>query len=93
MAGYPRAEGDVLISAATLQAIGVAIFQKCGMSARDAALLTETLVVADLRGCHSHGVLRIPEYVSKLVREGVESHRRAPCGQGFRRRAGGGWRK
>ena len=71
MAGYPRAESDVLISAVTLQEIGVAIFQKCGMSSHDADLLTDTLVVADLRGCHSHGVLRIPEYVQKLKRDGV----------------------
>ena len=71
MAGYPRAKSDILISAVTLQEIGVAIFQKCGMSAHDADLLTDTLVVADLRGCHSHGVLRIPEYVQKLKRDGV----------------------
>jgi L-2-hydroxycarboxylate dehydrogenase (NAD+) len=71
MAGYPRGGKDVLISASSLQAIVVAIFQSCGMSSRDAALLTETLVVADLRGCHSHGVLRVPEYVRKLKEGGV----------------------
>jgi LDH2 family malate/lactate/ureidoglycolate dehydrogenase len=38
----------------------------------DAALLTETLVHADLRGIHSHGVLRVPDYVKKLTVEGVD---------------------
>jgi LDH2 family malate/lactate/ureidoglycolate dehydrogenase len=37
----------------------------------DAALLAETLVVADLRGVHSHGTLRVPDYVKKLLSEGV----------------------
>jgi LDH2 family malate/lactate/ureidoglycolate dehydrogenase len=71
MAGYPRGRRDVLISASNLQAIVATIFQNCGMSSRDASLLTETLVVADLRGCHSHGVLRVPEYVRKLKEGGV----------------------
>ena len=33
--------------------------------------VTESLVEADLRGIHSHGVLRVPDYVGKLTREGV----------------------
>ncbi len=42
------------------------------MSEGDASLLAETLVHADLRGTHSHGVLRVPEYVGKLTNEGVD---------------------
>lgn len=41
------------------------------MEEPDARLLAETLVAADLRGIHSHGVLRVPEYVSKLRTGGV----------------------
>ena len=37
----------------------------------DANLLAESLVHADLRGIHSHGVLRIPDYVKKLTKDGV----------------------
>jgi LDH2 family malate/lactate/ureidoglycolate dehydrogenase len=37
----------------------------------DAGVLAESLVVADLRGVHSHGVLRVPEYVKKLTVDGV----------------------
>jgi LDH2 family malate/lactate/ureidoglycolate dehydrogenase len=42
------------------------------MSDADAALLSESLVHADLRGVHSHGVLRIPDYVKKLTKDGVD---------------------
>jgi LDH2 family malate/lactate/ureidoglycolate dehydrogenase len=37
-----------------------------------AALLAETLVWADLGGIHSHGVLRVPDYASKLRQGGVD---------------------
>src|SRR5262249_31168962 len=48
------------------------VFGRCGMEERDACLLAQTLVTADLRGVHSHGVLHVPEYVRKLTREGVD---------------------
>jgi LDH2 family malate/lactate/ureidoglycolate dehydrogenase len=41
------------------------------MQASDAFLLADTLVAADLRGIHSHGVLRVPDYVEKLTTGGV----------------------
>jgi LDH2 family malate/lactate/ureidoglycolate dehydrogenase len=42
------------------------------MADSDAALLADSLVEADLGGVHSHGVLRVPEYVHKLTRGGVD---------------------
>jgi ureidoglycolate dehydrogenase (NAD+) len=47
------------------------IFLHCGMRHADADYLASTLVEADLRGVHSHGVLRVPEYVKKLSAGGV----------------------
>jgi LDH2 family malate/lactate/ureidoglycolate dehydrogenase len=47
-------------------------FRRCGMGDEDASLLADSLVVADLRGVHSHGVLRVPEYVKKLTVDGVD---------------------
>jgi hypothetical protein len=41
------------------------------MDDRDALLLAQTLVRADARGVHSHGVMRVPDYVGKLTRGGV----------------------
>jgi LDH2 family malate/lactate/ureidoglycolate dehydrogenase len=60
------------VDAEKLLALAAAIFVRCGMSATDAHLLADTLVYADLSGIHSHGVLRIPEYVKKLTVGGVD---------------------
>jgi len=38
----------------------------------DADYLADTLVDADLCGVHSHGALRVPDYVAKLTVEGVD---------------------
>jgi LDH2 family malate/lactate/ureidoglycolate dehydrogenase len=48
------------------------IFQACGMTETDSSLLADSLVASDLAGVHSHGVLRVPDYVAKLTREGVD---------------------
>lgn len=71
MAGYPELEGETRVSADVLDRVVARVFERCGMSTRDAGLLAGTLVVADLRGCHSHGVLRVPEYARKLTEGGV----------------------
>ncbi len=68
---YPESAGERRLPAATLQAVGQAIFERCGMTPADAAVLAETLVTADLRGVHSHGLMRVPEYVQKLRHGGV----------------------
>jgi LDH2 family malate/lactate/ureidoglycolate dehydrogenase len=72
MSGYPGNEQERRVSAEALQALVSDIFQRCGMLREDAALLSETLMVADLRGVHSHGVLRVPDYVHKLTAGGVD---------------------
>jgi LDH2 family malate/lactate/ureidoglycolate dehydrogenase len=69
---YPKSETDRRVGAEALNAVVSAVFEACGMERQDAALLAQTLVHADLRGVHSHGVLRVPDYVGKLTREGVD---------------------
>ena len=64
-------DGEERVDAGRLLALVAAIFARCGMGDDDARLLADSLVVADLGGTHSHGVLRVPEYVAKLTREGV----------------------
>lgn len=71
MARYPGTESERRIEPALLSRQVTDIFAGCGMSDSDASLLADSLVQADLRGIHSHGVLRIPDYVAKLTREGV----------------------
>jgi LDH2 family malate/lactate/ureidoglycolate dehydrogenase len=78
MAIYPKSDTDRRVPHAKLKKIVADIFVRCRMSERDADLLAETLVHADLRGIHSHGVLRVPEYVRKLTTGGVNPAGR-PC--------------
>src|SRR5438105_4544126 len=44
------------------------LFTRLGVPAEDAALLSDSLVEADLRGVHSHGMLMVPGYVDRIRR-------------------------
>jgi LDH2 family malate/lactate/ureidoglycolate dehydrogenase len=59
------------VDAGEIASLVTRIFLHCGMGDADAALLSDSLVEADLRGVHSHGVLRVPEYVDRLTLGGV----------------------
>jgi LDH2 family malate/lactate/ureidoglycolate dehydrogenase len=72
MAIYPKSKTDRCVSPVKLLLVVSTIFRRCGMSEDDADLLARTLVHADLRGVHSHGVLRVPDYVGKLTHGGVD---------------------
>ena len=68
---YPVVSSDVRVPFAELVDRIQVIFVRCGMSGNDARLMADLLVLADLRGVHSHGVIRVPDYVKKLTEEGV----------------------
>ncbi len=72
MSSYPIVETDTIVDAAELLARVTRIFESCGMPKAHAHLLADSLVLADLRGVHSHGVMRVPDYVKKLTVEGVD---------------------
>lgn len=72
MALYPGQEHEQRIAFGDLKTAVSAIFQACAMNTEDADLLADSLATADLRGIHSHGVLRVPDYVKKLTKEGVD---------------------
>lgn len=71
MAQYPDSETDRRIPADPLANWVGLVFVGCGMSTDDATLLAQSLIDSDLRGIHSHGVLRVPDYVEKLTTGGV----------------------
>ena len=71
MARYPGEASERRFQASDLTETLGRLFTACGMAEGDALLLAESLVQADLRGIHSHGTLRVPDYVRKLTREGV----------------------
>jgi LDH2 family malate/lactate/ureidoglycolate dehydrogenase len=66
-----EATSERRVNAEALQTFVKTIFEHCAMNAVDAALLADSLVFADASGVHSHGVLRVPEYVYKLTSGGV----------------------
>ena len=72
MGAYPGSESEQRVAYAELESAVTTIFQACGMSESDARLLAVTLAMADLRGVHSHGTMRVPDYVARLTRQGVE---------------------
>ena len=72
MAEYPGVENERRFPHEALHGVVRATFERCGMAGADAEVLTDQLVKADLRGIHSHGVMRVPLYVSKLREGGVD---------------------
>ncbi|MGH6900095.1 MAG: Ldh family oxidoreductase [Geminicoccaceae bacterium] len=72
MAEYPGIENERRFAHAALHRVVQGIFERCGMAAGDARVLTDQLVEADLRGIHSHGVMRVPAYVDRLEKGGVD---------------------
>lgn len=57
---------DTRIQAVPLRAFGEAILTRLGVPPDDAAITIESLVEADLRGVHSHGVQRLLWYAGRL---------------------------
>jgi LDH2 family malate/lactate/ureidoglycolate dehydrogenase len=72
MALYPGIEDERRVDPDVLATLVTSIFEACGMREEDARLVAGALVDADLRGIHSHGVLRVPDYVDKLTVGGVD---------------------
>ena len=71
MAYYPGEKSEKRIDHNTLKSLVTSIFKKCDMSHNHAKTVSESLINADLRGIHSHGIIRVPEYVKKLREDGV----------------------
>lgn len=59
------------VQAAELSAYIKDLFQAVGLSGGDASSVTDLLIHADLRGVHSHGVLRTLPYVEKIRQGGA----------------------
>jgi LDH2 family malate/lactate/ureidoglycolate dehydrogenase len=72
MAEYPGVENERRFPHDALFQVVESLFERCGMAPADARLVTDQLVMADLRGIHSHGVMRVPNYAGKLTRGGVD---------------------
>ena len=58
-------------SADQLEKTGASIFEAAGVPANEAQVVAESLVKSNLAGHDSHGVIRIPQYLSLLKRGGI----------------------
>lgn len=76
MAFYPGSTNESRIAYDELVAFCSRIFAAAGMAEADAWITSRHLAIADLRGVHSHGVLRVPEYLEKLRTGGVNPNGR-----------------
>jgi len=76
MAKYPGAETERRVKPAILELKVQKVFEAAGMNPKDAHEVSASLVMSDLRGIHSHGVIRLPEYLDKLTKGGVDPHGR-----------------
>jgi ureidoglycolate dehydrogenase (NAD+) len=67
----------VVVQAEPLRAFTREIFSKAGLSDEQAAITTDVLIWADLRGHASHGVWRIPLYTSWIENGVIDTAARA----------------
>lgn len=61
------ASNQVVIMPEQLRRFCVAVLERVGQAPEHARIVADTLVRADLRGVHSHGMIRFPFYVRRLV--------------------------
>lgn len=69
----PGVDGGILFPAERLRGWTQEVFQKIGVSKEDAALLTDSLIEANLRGVDTHGITRMLCVYVERIRKGVVS--------------------
>ena len=74
MSDTEEANNFYRISFTELKAFVQNIFKNAGLSDLDAELIADVLVTTDLRGVTSHGVIRLPFYVKRLLKGGAKAH-------------------
>jgi LDH2 family malate/lactate/ureidoglycolate dehydrogenase len=65
--------GTVRIEAESARRFAAGLFTAVGVAERDAELVAEVLVAADLRGIRSHGLARVPYFLVRLERGVIEA--------------------
>lgn len=66
-------EGEPVVPLDELRRFTETVFAAAGLREGDAATVADSLVTADLRGTHSHGVVRLPFLVERLLRGGARA--------------------
>lgn len=66
-----RSDKYTVISVESLRELGLAILAKVGISREESEITIDSLIDADLRGVHSHGINRLLWYVDRLIQGGT----------------------
>lgn len=62
---------NIVLDAEALRRVCTQMMERAGMPSADAAITADSLVDADLRGTHSHGVIQLPGYLGRLAAGGI----------------------
>ena len=46
-------------------------FKSAGVPNEHAGIVTDVLIYADIRGIHSHGVIRVEHYINRIKQGGI----------------------
>lgn len=65
---------EVVVSKEELKKLVIKKFEKEGVSSSDAEIVADVLTHADLRGVHSHGVLRTEHYIDRIKSGGLNTN-------------------
>ena len=57
----------------SLEKFAANVFEHAGIPAQDAAMISRVLVTTDMRGVHSHGVVRAARYIDCIQAGGIKS--------------------
>jgi LDH2 family malate/lactate/ureidoglycolate dehydrogenase len=72
-ADHEDAMTELRIPFARLQQFAVSAFVAAGLPEDDARIAADSLVMSDLRGTYSHGIVRLPFLVERLTRGGANA--------------------
>lgn len=68
------ASPDVRLDVPDLQQFTESMLLTTGLNQLHATMVAESLVMSDLRGTHSHGVVRAPFLIDRLIQGGANTH-------------------
>ncbi len=57
------------VSIENLRKFSTTVLRKAGLSEEHARILTDSMILADLRGVKSHGIVRIPTYLGRIEKK------------------------
>lgn len=74
----PGVESGILFTPEQLREFTVEVFKKVGASAEDAAVVTDSLIEANLRGVDTHGITRVLATYIKRIQKGLMDPKAKP---------------